>query len=158
VGSGVNEVEDDFVDMLDALGHEGCDFLVVGGHALAAHGAPRATGDIDILVRADAENARRVVAALRRFGAPLAAHGVDESDFSKPGIVYQLGLPPRRIDILTELSGVSFDEAAKDTVRAQFGPCAVSFIGLEAMIKNKRASGRPKDLVDVATLEALRPR
>ena len=154
----MSEVVEDFVELLHALRVEGCEFLVVGGHALAAHGSPRATGDIDIFVRPTAENAERIVKALASFGAPLRAHGVTATDFATPGMVYQMGLPPRRIDILTEISGVTFDEASKDRVHALFGDCDVSFIGLDAMIVNKRASGRLKDLADVETLEAIRER
>ena len=142
--------------MIEALQSEACAFVVVGGYALAAHGAPRATGDIDVFVRPDASNAARVVAALLKFGAPLGAHGVTQADFALPGTVYQLGLPPSRIDLLTEISGVTFEEATRHAVTARLGHLEVSFIGLEAMIENKRMSGRPKDLVDLATLQALK--
>ncbi len=93
---------EDFVDLVACLREEGCDFLVVGAHALAAHGAPRATGDLDIFVRPEPANAQRVFRALVRFGAPVSAHGVVPEDFVRPGTVYQMGLPPNRIDILTE--------------------------------------------------------
>ena len=143
----------DFLDVLDALVECGADFVVVGAHALAVHGIPRATGDIDILVRPCMDNAGRVLAAIRVFGAPVEAHGVAEVDFASPGYVYQIGLPPRRIDILTEISGLSFDEVWDTKVRVQVGEIDVFFIGREAMLKNKRASGRAKDLADVLALE-----
>jgi hypothetical protein len=92
----------DFLDLLAALARERVEFLVVGAHALAAHGIPRATGDLDVWVRAERENAKRVVAALETFGAPLRAHGVSAADFELLGTVYQMGLPPRRIDVLTQ--------------------------------------------------------
>ncbi len=149
---------EDFVDLLTALSEEKCEFVIVGAHALAAHGAPRATGDLDVLIRPDAENAARVFRALTRFGAPLGAHGVQATDLAKPGTVYQIGLPPRRIDLLTQLSGVAFEDAVKDTVVGHLGPLKVRCIGLDAMIRNKRASGRAKDLADAEVLEELRSR
>jgi hypothetical protein len=156
----MNETEapEDFVDLVQSLREEGCDFVIVGAHALAAHGAPRATGDLDVLVRPDPSNAEKVFRALVRFGAPVAAHGIRPKDFEELGAVYQMGLPPRRIDVLTEISGVTFDEAAKDTVEGRLGTERVRCIGLEALIRNKAASGRPKDLADVAVLEELRAR
>lgn len=150
-----DELPADFVDLVECLRIEGCDFVVVGAHALAAHGAPRATGDLDLLVRPSPRNAERVYRALLRFGAPVALHGVVAADFAVPGTVYQMGLPPNRIDLLTEISGVDFDEAIFDNVIGHLGSTEVRCIGIEAMMKNKRASGRPKDLADLATLEEL---
>jgi hypothetical protein len=132
--------------------------VIVGAHALAAHGAPRATGDLDVFVRPDPGNAARVYRALVRFGAPVAAHGVHPEDFAAPGTVYQLGLPPNRIDVITEISGVTYDEAARETIVAHLGPEAVPCMGLDALIRNKRAAGRAKDLADLAVLEELRAR
>lgn len=132
------DAPEDFVDFIACLEAERCDFLVIGAHALAAHGLARATGDLDVLVRSDRNNATRVYLALLRFGAPLAAHQVAIEDFSAPGTVYQMGLPPRRIDVLTSISGVSFDEAVEHAVVAALGPERVRCIGLEAMIRNKR--------------------
>jgi hypothetical protein len=153
-----DSVPDDFVDLVASLRAEGCDFLIVGAHALAAHGAPRTTGDLDVLVRPDAQNAVKVYDALARFGAPLAAHGVNVDDFARPNTVYQMGLPPNRIDLLTSISGVSFDEALVDAVHGRLGTERVACIGFEALLRNKRASGRAKDLADVATLEELAAR
>lgn len=104
-------LNDDFRDLLVELADAGVEFVIVGAFALAFHGAPRASGDIDIFVRPTHENAERIVAALVRFGAPLTSAGIDQEDFARPGMVYQIGLPPRRIDLLTEISGVSFEEA-----------------------------------------------
>jgi hypothetical protein len=125
-------LNDDFRDLLCELAEEAVAFVIVGAYALAFHGSPRASGDIDIFVRADPENARRVFAALSRFGAPLASANVQEADFARTGMVYQMGLPPRRIDILTEISGVSFEEAWASRSPAEVDGRSVSFIGREA--------------------------
>ena len=131
----------DFVDLLRAFVAHDVRFLIVGAYALGVHGRPRATGDLDVWVEATPANAVRVMQALQQFGAPLEQVTVD--DFSRPGIVFQMGLPPLRIDVLTELSAVTFDEAWPDRTRANFGPVAVDVIGRAAFIKNKRATGRP---------------
>jgi nucleotidyltransferase DUF2204 len=149
---------EDFVDLLECLRVEGCEFVVVGAHALAAHGAPRATGDLDVFVRPTSDNADRTFRALVRFGARLQAHGVTPRDFATPGTVYQIGLPPFRIDILTEISGVTYDEATHDAVTAHLGAELVRYMGLEAMIRNKRSAGRAKDLADLEALEEIRAR
>lgn len=145
----------DFVDLLRAFTDAEVRFLVVGAYALALHGRPRATGDLDVFVEPNAANAGRVVTALKAFGAPL--HGVTEGDFAAPGIVFQIGLAPRRIDILTELSGISFDEAWRSRAPGPFGPLQVDFIGRDAFIRNKRATGRPQDLADIDALERQAP-
>ncbi len=152
------DVHDEFVELLECLRTEGCDFVVVGAHALAVHGSPRATGDLDVFVRPDSENAQRIVRALTRFGAPLGVHGVTVDDFRTEGTVYQMGLPPRRIDILTKLSGISFDDARGGAIEGHLGTELVPFIGLDAMLKNKRAAGRLKDLADAAVLEEIKAR
>ncbi len=145
-------LNDDFRDLLEALAGAGADFVVVGAHALAAHGFPRATGDLDVLVRPSRENARRVLAALGAFGAPLAQHGVTEADLAQAGTVYQIGLPPRRIDVLTAISGVTFDEAFGSRLVVQVDGRPVPFLGRDALLANKLASGRPKDLLDADLL------
>jgi hypothetical protein len=141
----------DFVDLLRAFNAANVRFLVVGAYALALHGRPRATGDLDVWVDATPHNAPRIMHALAAFGAPLADLAVD--DFSREGIVYQIGVPPSRIDILTELTGVSFTEAWPGRVRRPFGDVDVDFIGREAFLRNKRATGRAKDLGDIEGLE-----
>ena len=143
----------DFRDLLIALADFGVEFLIVGAYALAAHGVPRTTGDIDVFVRPSKENAAKVFDALERFGAPLEAAGVRPADFTTEGMVYQIGLPPRRIDVLTRISGVSFDQACVDRIEAEIDSRQVFFIGRDALLMNKRAAARPKDLVDVAILE-----
>lgn len=150
---GLNE---DFRDFLVLLADGGVDFVIVGAYALAFHGAPRASGDIDLFVRPTPANAQRVFDALAGFGAPLEAAGVTAADFTQPGAVYQIGLPPRRIDVLTAISGLTFDEAWASRITAEIDGRTVSFIGREALLKNKEASGRPKDVADVARLRKPR--
>jgi hypothetical protein len=140
----------DFVDLLQAFVDHDVRFLIVGAYALGVHGRPRATGALDIWVEPAPDNAVRVMQALARFGAPLEQVTVE--DFSRPGIVFQMGLPPLRIDVLTELSGLTFDEAWPGRTRARFGSVAVDVIGREAFIKNKLVTGRPRDLGDVDSL------
>ncbi len=143
----------DFLDLLEALRAEGARFLVIGAHALAAHGLPRATGDLDVWVALDPANASRVYRALVAFGAPVDALNVSPSDFETRGRVVQIGNPPFRIDILTEISGVDFEEAWTSRLIAPVGEMELPFLGRESLIKNKIASGRPKDLADVSTLQ-----
>ncbi|MEM6532499.1 MAG: nucleotidyltransferase [Myxococcota bacterium] len=143
----------DYLDLLRALSEQNVDFVLVGAYALGVHGRPRATGDIDLLVRPSRENAARVMRALVEFGAPL--QDLSEEDLATPGIVFQMGLPPRRIDILTQISGVTFDEAWASKVKAPFGDQEIFVIGREALITNKRATGRAKDVVDAEDLESL---
>lgn len=145
-------LNDDFREVIVELADAGVEFVIVGAFALAFHGAPRASGDIDLFVRSSEANANRVFAALQRFGVPLAAHGVAASDFAQPGTVYQIGLPPRRIDVLTQISGVGFDEAWTARTEARVDGRVVAVIGLDQLVKNKLAAGRPKDLADVARL------
>ncbi len=127
-------------------------FLVVGAHALSAHGVPRATVDLDIWVWPDSENAQRVFEALARFGAPLEALGVTTVDFINSDNVAQFGLPPFRIDIMTSVSGVDFDAAWEERVEGEIEGVRVPIIGRDSFIKNKRASGRKKDLADLESL------
>ena len=145
-------MNEDFLDILRALCATGARFLVVGAHALAGHGVPRATGDIDVWVAADAENAVRVFRALAQFGAPLGSLGVSAADFEALDSVVQIGLPPRRIDVLTGLSGVAFDAAWERRVSFLFSDLSVPVLGRDDLIANKGAAGRPKDLADIAVL------
>jgi hypothetical protein len=144
----------DFRDLLAALTETGVRFLVVGAHALAAHGVPRTTGDLDIWVEPTEANAARVWAALARFGAPLDSLSIRESDFVRPNQVVQLGLPPYRLDLMTSLSGIGFGEAWEGRLAGTLFEVPVAFIGRHAFIRNKRASGRPKDLEDIRSLGA----
>lgn len=137
----------DFVDLLRAFVAADVRFLVVGAYALALHGRPRATGNLDIWVEPTPDNARRVMQALQAFGAPL--HDIAEADFASPGVTYQIGVAPGRIDLLTELTAITFAEAWPGRVRRPFGDIDVDFIGREAFIRNKRATGHAKDLGDI---------
>jgi len=137
----------DFVDLLRAFIAADVRFLIVGAYALALHGRPRATGDLDVWVDATPENAARVMSALQEFGAPVDQ--IVESDFAAPGVVYQIGVPPGRIDILTQLTGLTFAEAWPDRLLTPFGNLEAPFIGRAAFLKNKRATGRAKDLGDI---------
>jgi len=141
----------DFIDLLRAFVAADVRFLVVGAYALAVHGRPRATGDLDIWIEPTPENARRVWVALGEFGAPLGK--IAEADFAGPGVVYQIGVPPGRIDLLTELTGITFAEAWADRVRKPFGDVEVDFIGRASFVRNKRATGRPRDLGDIEGME-----
>jgi len=141
----------DFVNLLRSFIARDVRFLVVGAYALAVHGTPRATGDLDLWVDATPENAPRVLRALAEFGAPM--QGLTEADFAGPGIVYQMGLPPGRIDVITELTGVTFAEAWPDRVEQPLVDMRVPVIGREAFVRNKKATGRARDLVDVEDLE-----
>ena len=151
----LDSLNDDFRDLLSALADHEAQFLIVGAYALSFHGAPRASGDIDIFVRPTVANSVRVWKALVAFGAPVGAAGVVQSDFDKPDLVYQVGLPPRRIDLLTSISGVTFEEAWDSRVPAELGGHVVHFIGREMFLRNKQAAGRPKDLADAARLGRL---
>ena len=123
---------------------------MVGAYALAAHGRPRATGDLDVWVEPSPGNAPRVMRALAAFGAPLEQ--VAEPDFATPGIVFQMGLPPGRIDLLTQLTALTFEEAWATRMTGALGEVPAAFIGRDAFIRNKRATGRARDLGDVEAL------
>ena len=134
----------------------GAEFVIVGGHALAVHGVSRATIDLDIFVRPDPANADRVLRALHAFGAPTRAHGLTRSDLEREGTVYQLGLPPNRIDVITAIDGVTFDQAWSGRVLVAVDGLPTPFIGLDELLANKRAAARAKDIADVAALVEVR--
>lgn len=148
---------DDFRDLLSAFSAAKARFVVVGAYALAVHGRPRATGDLDIWIDPTARNAEAVYRALVEFGAPL--EGIRESDFATPGVVYQIGVPPNRVDILTSVSGVRFAGAWKRRFSTTYEGVSFAVIGRNDFIANKRASGRPQDLVDAEAIAGtVRPR
>jgi hypothetical protein len=137
--------------MLSLFAAKNVEYVVVGAYALAAHGLPRATGDIALWVRATPENAARVLAAMKEFGAPLFDLTID--DLAKPDIVFQVGVAPRRIDILTCVSGIDFDDAWKEHREIALGELTIPVLSRAHLLKNKKAAGRPKDLGDIAWLE-----
>ncbi|KAA1262088.1 hypothetical protein LF1_46490 [Rubripirellula obstinata] len=141
----------DFKDMLLALFEAKVDFLLVGAYAVAAHGHPRATGDLDLWVRPDAETAPKVYRVLAEFGAPL--HDLTVEDLAKPGMVFQIGVEPSRIDILTAISGVSFDDAWPNRLSIKMDGIQLCVLGRNDLVTNKRACGRPKDIADAETLD-----
>ena len=141
----------DFKDMLSALSDEGVEFLLVGAYALAAHGRPRATGDLDIWVHPSRENAQRVWRALQRFGAPL--QGMPTEDLTTPGMVFQIGVAPHRIDLMTSIDGVEFCDAWPQRITIAVEDITIPVIGRAHLIQNKKAVRRPQDLADAAWLE-----
>jgi hypothetical protein len=144
-------VNSDFKDLLSTFNAHGVEFLVVGAFALAAHGRIRATGDIDLWVRPSAENAMRVLKALTAFGAPL--QDLTVADLSHPGLVFQIGVAPVRIDILTGIDGVEFSDAWSSRLETRVADQPVGVLSVEHMIRNKRAAGRAQDLADLEWLE-----
>ena len=141
----------DFRDLLRAFDDLGVRYLVVGAYALAALGRPRGTGDLDVWVEPTSRNAERVLAALQKFGAPL--HDLTTSDLATPGVVFQIGVPPVRIDVLTQIDGVEFEAAWPRRLTTVFGEIPVTVIGRDDFLTNKRAVGRARDLADVERLE-----
>ena len=144
------EIQPDFKELLALFNDHRVSYMIVGGYALAFHGAPRFTGDIDIYVNPDRDNAQRIVAALDAFG--FASLGLKSADFEQPDRVIQLGVSPVRIDLITSITGVSWDEALAGRVPSTYGDVPIFYIGREQFVSNKRATGRNRDLAD---LEAL---
>lgn len=145
----------DFRDMLSAFSDRRVEYLLVGGYALAAHGLPRATGDLDLWIRPTPDNARRAMSALKDFGAPLM--DLREEDLCTPGTVFQIGVAPCRVDLLTAIDGVTFDEAWPNREAIEIENLRVLLLGRNDLIRNKKASGRSQDLADIARLEELQP-
>lgn len=142
----------DFNELIAEFDAHSVEFLVVGAHALAAHGHVRATKDLDVWVKPALDNAERVIAALKSFGAPL--HDLTPVDLATPGVVFQIGVAPIRIDVLTAIDGVTFEEAWPSRVASRFGGQRVFVLSRDHLIRNKRASGRLQDLADVERLLA----
>jgi len=145
------EIQKDFKELLELFNAHKVEYLVVGGYALAFHGAPRFTGDIDLLVKPDSENAKRILTALAEFG--FGSLDLSEADFTAPQNVIQLGMPPVRIDIMTSVTGVSWEKAMAGKVQGSYGDTTVHFISRDDLIANKQALGRKKDLADLEALE-----
>ena len=144
-------VNSDFSDLLSAFNAEGVEYLVVGAHALAAHGHIRATKDMDVWTRPNLDNAPRVLRALASFGAPL--HDLSAQDLAGPGLIFQIGVPPVRIDVITSIDGVEFAAAWQDRVVGNLGGVSVPVLSRHHLIANKKAAGRLQDLADVEWLE-----
>jgi len=144
------EIHPDFSELLNLFADFQVDYVIVGGYALAFHGAPRFTGDLDLLVATDSTNADRIINALYKFG--FGSANLTASDFTEKGRFLRLGHPPVRIDILTSISGVTWEEIQATRVEGKYGDVSVSYIGKVEFIRNKRASGRAKDLADIEAL------
>lgn len=144
-------LNEDYKEMLQILLEEEVRFIVVGAYALGAHGFPRATGDIDIWIEPTADNAKKVVRSLTRFGAPLLDIG--EKDFREEGVIFEIGVVPRRIDILTAVDGVEFQSAYAGRMIIQIGELNVPVLSLQDLIKNKESTGREKDALDAKMLK-----
>ncbi len=144
----------DFRDILSIFSAEKVEYLLVGAYALAAHGFPRATGDMDLWINATPENAQRVWQALARFGAPM--NKATPEDFRSPELIFQIGVIPNRIDVITSVSGVSFADAWPKRKEVEIVGLKVWVIGLDDLIINKKAAGRPKDMLDADWLSQNR--
>ncbi len=144
------EIQQDFRELLELLNRHEVDFIIVGGYALAYHGAPRFTGDLDLLVRSDRDNAEKILATLNSFGFGSLALTIE--DFTTPGRVVQLGVAPVRVDFLTSITGVPWVQAWSHRAMGSYGDLPVSFIGKEELVANKRALGRHRDLADIEAL------
>ena len=146
----MEKIPRDFKELLELLNAHKVEYLVVGGYALAFHGAPRFTGDIDLFVKPEGANAKRILSVLDEFG--FGSLNFSESDFTSPDNVVQLGVPPVRVDIMTSLTGVSWEKAEAGKIRGSYGTTAVSFISKKDLIANKKALGRNKDMADIEAL------
>jgi hypothetical protein len=146
-------LNEDYKDMLRALCDEKVKFILVGAYALAAHGYPRATMDIDIWIMPSPDNTEAVLRALRSFGAPL--HNLTKEDLQKDGTIFQIGVAPRRIDIITAASGLQFEHTYQNSIMVNIDGIDVRIPSIEDLIINKKATGRTKDLADAEALESL---
>jgi Nucleotidyltransferase of unknown function (DUF6036) len=142
----------DFKELLQIFNDHNVEYLLVGAHALAVYGHVRATKDLDVWVRPDPGNAERVLTSLETFGAPLG--DLNRADLSRTGTVFQIGVPPLRIDVMTEIDGVSFAEAWMDRFKTSFDGTPVFVISRRHLILNKKTSARLQDLADIEKLEA----
>jgi hypothetical protein len=148
-------VNEDYKELLSTLNGENAEYIIVGAFAVAAYGHARYTKDFDVWVRPSAENAERVYRALAKFGAPMDR--IKAKEFTEPDTVFQIGVEPVRIDIITDISGVDFDAAWETKVAFHYGGVPTWVISREKLLVNKRASGRPHDLSDAQALEKLGP-
>lgn len=144
------EVQQDFKELLELLNAHKAEYIIVGAYALAFHGVPRFTGDMDILVKPDPKNAEKILAALEEFG--FGSQDLTISDFQDPDKVVQLGVTPVRVDLITSLTGVTWQQANEGKVKGTYGDVPVYYIGRKDFLSNKKALGRKKDLADIETL------
>jgi len=144
------EVQQDFKELLELLNAHKAEYIIVGAYALAFHGVPRFTGDMDILVKPDPKNAEKILAALEEFG--FGSQDLTISDFQNPDKVVQLGVAPVRVDLITSLTGVTWQQANEGKVKGTYGDVPVYYIGRKDFLSNKKALGRKKDLADIETL------
>ena len=144
------EIQQDFRELLELFNAHEVEFVIVGAYALAFHGVPRFTGDMDIHVKPDPDNAVKILAALKEFG--FGSLDLNESDFLEPDKVIQLGVAPVRVDLITSLTGVSLQQIYSGKVQGIYGDVKVYYLGREELLSNKRALGRKKDLADVEAL------
>jgi hypothetical protein len=151
-----SDLNEDFSDLLRELLNHDVQFLIVGAHAMAVHGVPRATGDIDIFFAPTPSNVQSLMQALTAFGAPIESHGVSEDSLLTLGTIYQLGLPPRRIDLINRIDGVSFAEAWDTRIYTKVDQLKLPVIGIDALRKNKESTGREKDKLDIILIEQLK--
>lgn len=142
---------DDFEEWFGCLNRHRVDYVVVGGYAVGHHGHPRYTADLDVWYRVDEGNVARLLEALEEFG--FGSLGLKPADFLRAGNVIQLGYPPEQIDLLTRVSGLTWEEAARDRSVGTYGEAEVPYLGLRSLLKNKRATGRAKDLGDLEELD-----
>jgi hypothetical protein len=145
------EVQKDFLELLQFLNERSVSYLVVGGYAVAFHGSPRYTADIDLFAGPQQENVSRLLEALAAFGFPVS--GLDADEILVHRSILQLGRPPVQVRVMVAVTGLSWDEAWASRVPGKYGGCPVYFVGREALIQNKRATGRTKDLADAESLE-----
>jgi hypothetical protein len=144
------EIQEDFKEFFALLNEHKVEFIIVGGYALAFHGAPRYTGDIDVYLNPDHLNAERILKALEDFG--FSSLDLSVEDFQKKDHIIQLGVPPIRIDIITSISGVTWEQAESSKISGEYGDVPVFYIGREQYLANKRATGRAKDIADIEAL------
>ncbi len=149
----IMETQSDFKELLALLNANHVDYIIVGGYALAYYGLPRFTGDLDLLVKPDTDNARGIIDALSEFG--FSSLGLTEDDFIQPEQVVQLGRPPVRVDFITSISGVTWDEAWDGRIEGSYGDIPVNYLGRGQFIANKLATGRTRDLADVELLSEM---
>jgi len=147
---------EDFEDFVKLLSKYEAEYMVVGGYAMAFHGKPRYTGDLDIWINISEDNAKKLLKVMEDFG--MASLGFRKEDFLEPGYISQIGQPPLRIDILNSIDGVSFEEAYKNRQKIAEGDLEISFIGLQELIRNKMASGRKQDMQDIREIKKILPK